>query len=289
MLRMKFRTTMIAAAITTLCLLCLVSSSEAFQIESMYPSYGDYYDFSGYLYHTAYVKTSEPYYCIDWYINNVYVGYSSGDNVTPHAYFSPNTSDYPGSPLGKTYTIEARAWSLADADGNHDSDSDSYSVSVYSTSDVDEGVGMNTGAYGHASADAGWNGTTAEATSYGSIYNGTGKDISYRIVIFYWVIEVDNWGRQLNQFDAARPQPMKANTIRKNAPSQSASLPHSGSFEITWFEEGDEFRVETQVTVTAWDPKADIDWNNENHEFPPEVDLWRASESASWEIPDDND
>ncbi len=271
MSRMKFKTTMIAAAITFLFLLSFIGSSHAIEIESMYPSYGWYSDFSGYLYHTAYVETNEPYFMVDWYINDEYKSVSWGANDETEAYFSPNTSDYPGSPLGKTYTIEAVAWSWGD-NGNADSATSSYSVSVYSTPDVDEGIGMHTGAYGHASADAGWNGTTGEATSYGSINNGTGKDISFAIVIFYWVIEVDDQGNKLNQFDAANP--IKNGTIRKNAPSQSDALPHSGSFQITWFENGDKFEVQTSVTVTAWDPE-NVDWEINN------VDEWTASDSDS--------
>ena len=121
-----FKTLIIATAIFSLFFLFL-TPSEAIEITQMYPSYGGYEDHTGSLYHTACVETDEPFYGVWWYINDVYVGYSDGGGDSTSAYFSPNTSDYPSSSAGITYTIKAEVGWLED-NGNTHFDSDSYSL-----------------------------------------------------------------------------------------------------------------------------------------------------------------
>lgn len=128
----RFKTFTLAAIYAAFVLFSLTSYGNGFHIVDMYPSYGGYEDDSGYLYNTAYVKTSEPYYGIAWYVNDVLVSNPSGDGQKTEAYFSPNSSDYPGSVTGKKYQIKATAWSLPDAEGHYQSDTKSYDVMVYS-------------------------------------------------------------------------------------------------------------------------------------------------------------
>jgi len=116
---------------------------------------------------------------------------SGGGGEETEAYFSPNTSDYPGSLLGKTYTITAEAWSIGTAEIPSVSDTDSYDVVVYrSTPTVDEGCGMNTCAWGHAKVDVAWNGQTAEAIAYGEVSNSTCQDVWYGISIRYQIVKL---------------------------------------------------------------------------------------------------
>ena len=111
----------------TLALLSFGGSSDAIVIEEMKPSYGAYQDHTGYLYHTAYVKTDEPYFMVDWYINGVYKSTSWGANDKTEAYFSPDTSYYPGTHTGTDYVIKAIAWAWVGGE----EDTDNYTVTVY--------------------------------------------------------------------------------------------------------------------------------------------------------------
>ena len=276
---LKFKYIIFTFAFIHLSLFGIIGNNSANEIISMYPSYGGYYDYTGYLYHGAYVETDVPFYDINWYINGVHAGWSDGSNIRTEGYFYPTTSDYPGSPLGKDYEIKAVVGWLAD-NGDADYRSRSYNVVVYTTPDVDEGIRMNTGAYGKASADAGWNEHTGEATAYGNIYNGTGRDVAYAIRIHYAVGEAQANGALKDDglFDAPNVPQIIDGRIEDNHPSQSRNLSYSDSFEITFFDEGDRFVVETAVTITAWDPEFKKTDSN--------TDVWFASESVLWIISD---
>lgn len=129
----KQKAILIAVFLAAFMFVSFVNSGNAdFEIETMEPSYGGYEDRSGWLYHRAYVQTSEPYTYIYWYVNNKFVASTfASDNVTTDAYFTP--SGYPGSHNGTTYTIKAKAWSIPDANGNVQTNTDSYDVVVYRT------------------------------------------------------------------------------------------------------------------------------------------------------------
>ena len=178
-----------------------ISQSQAdFEIEEMYPSFGDYYDFTGSLYHTAYVKTSEPYYVVDWYINGKSVYSSYGDNVKTEATFSPNRADYPGSPLGQVYTIKAVAWSLYDEKiKDHHSYTDSYDVNVYTPRLTDYLCGGHTFAEMEVFVDVGWNGLTAEIVVGGNIKNWDDERVIYGFVGNYKVGRKTKGLKQLDE------------------------------------------------------------------------------------------
>ena len=128
----SFKIIGITVSIVFLFVIGISQSQAEFEIEEMYPSIGDYIEYTDSFYHYAYVKTSEPYIVVDWYINGNYAGYSTGDNVKTEATFSPNPYRYPGSLRGKVYTIKAVAYSLYDEnEKKHHSDTASYDVTLY--------------------------------------------------------------------------------------------------------------------------------------------------------------
>ena len=71
---------------------------------------------------------------------------------------------------------------------------DSYTAYVYTTPDVDTRQGFHTQAQGYASANAGWNGSTAEATISGSIRNNGIHNIGYVMNLFYSVAKLQENG-----------------------------------------------------------------------------------------------
>lgn len=103
------------------------SGNADFKIEKMEPSYGGYEDHTGCLYHAARVETDEPYFMVDWYINDVWKSTTWGADDETVAYFFPNTSDYPGTHNGTDYVIKAIAWPW-----EGEKDTDNYTVTVYS-------------------------------------------------------------------------------------------------------------------------------------------------------------
>lgn len=120
-------------AITLICSLFLIgyiNSSDAFDIEEVRPYYSnwDLYDWGSGVSHYTYVRTSEPYYSVTWYVNGVYAGYNYGGHTTTETsnYFSVGT----GSIKGNKYTIRADAC-MIDDDGNTFNDTDSYEVTVW--------------------------------------------------------------------------------------------------------------------------------------------------------------
>ena len=104
----------IAAILAAIVCLGAVRSSEGIEIITMEPAYGDYESDH---YHTTYVKTDEPYYCIKWYINNVYDGasYAPSSSAYFETYYLPNLS---GSLKGTKYTIKAVAYWRENPDEN---------------------------------------------------------------------------------------------------------------------------------------------------------------------------
>ena len=96
----------------------------------MYPQYNSgYYTYDGSLYHTSYLKTDVAFYDIYWYINGDIIERTDGSNNTTEAYFTPYSTDYPGSPFGIDYEIKAEVWWL-DENGNSDSRTSSYNVTI---------------------------------------------------------------------------------------------------------------------------------------------------------------
>ena len=258
---LNFKTFLIAIAMIFLALAGFVNSSDALEIVEMYPSHGEYEDYSGYLYHTAYVKTSEPYTAVDWYITDVqsgenwsYAETDVGDGVKTEAYFSPNPSDFPGCFQGQIYTITAKAW------GNTSSDFESYRVTVYTqTFDpmIDAHIGENTGVYGEATIwYMGWAGRTATLWMTAGCTNNTDDDVPCWIKLDYQVVEINENGDLIGTW--FRPNPIFLNfrldTGEKDGRSKSDgyTLP-SGGWAIDRT-----FRVEGIATAYAGnDPKAE--------------------------------
>lgn len=130
---LRYKTTLIVAAMVFMFLLSISGKSIAFEIEVLESDDDTYVEYasgsSQNIWHLAYVRTDDPYYIIDWYIDDVYQESDAGDNVETEAYFWPYWLT--GSGTGKTYTIKARARSLANADGDHEEDIASYTITVY--------------------------------------------------------------------------------------------------------------------------------------------------------------
>ena len=230
-----------------------ISQSQAdFEIEEMYPSYGSYYDYTGSLYHTAYVKTSGPYSVVYWYINGNLVGYSDGDNVKTEAEFSPSPEDYPGSPFGQYYTIKAVALSLADDENNFTSYTDSYDVIVYTPTQYNFFFGGHTFAEMEVYVDVGWNGLTAEIVVGGVIRNWDNVTVIYGFNGTYKVGRKTKILKQLDETylaDALRGfggLPKLGNNVVHNA-----RFARTDSYTLGSQLPGFTYFVEAQATMTA--------------------------------------
>jgi hypothetical protein len=126
-----------------------------------------YYN-DGYIMHIADVETDEPYFLVDWYVNEVLQTTSLGDGSTTDATFClPDPVS--GSVRGETYTIKATAESW---DGE-ETDSRSYTVTVYDPIIV-SGTKTNTGVWGYSRLSRQYlSGTTIDIDCYVYASNST--------------------------------------------------------------------------------------------------------------------
>lgn len=132
MFKLKFKTTMIAAAIVSLVLLSFVGYSDAIEIEELTPYYTETTFDGNRNWNYVYIKTNTPYIWIEYYVtqndNREWADESWGDTVTTEAYFAPWWLR--GSVTGETYEIEVVANAL-DENFNILSDSKSYTLTVF--------------------------------------------------------------------------------------------------------------------------------------------------------------
>ncbi len=261
----SFKIIVIAVSIAFSFVIGISQSQADFEIEEMYPSYGGYYDYSGFLYNTAYVKTSEPYLVVDWYIKEKdaeeyeYGGYSTGDNEKTEASFSPYSTDYPGSPFGIAYTIKAVAYSLYDEDEKkHHSDTDSYDVTVYTPLITDSYFGgHNTAAEMEVWVDVGWNGMTAEIVVGGYVKNWElDKTITYGFNGMYRVGRLTKILEQLDEIYIPGDDPGSVFISAElpgfeNGVPSTAWMGRTASHTLGNRVPGHKYFVEAQVTMTA--------------------------------------
>ena len=240
-----FKTLIIATAILSL-FLTFLTPSEAIEITQMCPSYGGYEDHSGYLYHTASVETDSPYLYVYWYINDVYQSISGGPGTS--ASFSPNSSNFPGSSAGTTYTIKAVAYQY---DAKNDvmlSDSDSYAVTVYTPC-------LETAASLTATVmSCSWNGATASAVAKGTIKHRGGADapsVNYIMSFGFTVSRLQANGAVAgNVYNP--PVIVSPGTVKADGAKTEASDHFSDSYTLgNGWEAGDTFIVNTTMTVWA--------------------------------------
>lgn len=238
-----FKTLTIATAILSLFFLFL-TSSEAFEISQMYPSYGGYEDHTGSLYHTAYVETDTPYLYVYWYIDDVYQSISGGPSTS--ASFSPNSSDFPGNHDGITYTIKAVAYQY---DAENDvilSDSDSYSVTVYAAC-------RETAASLTASVTScSWNGRTASATSFATVNHTGGENapsVTYVLNFGFEVYRLQADGKRAEDVFKAKPERSQGTV---NAGDAKITKSYSESYTLgNGWDQDDTFEVYTRATAWA--------------------------------------
>ncbi len=261
-----FKTLIIATAILSLFFLFL-TSTEAFEISQMYSTY-DESENRGCLYITAYVETDSPYLYVYWYIDGVQQSISGGPSTS--AYFSPNSSDFPGSSDGTTYTIEAVAYQYDPETNLMLSDSDSYSVTVYAPC-------RETAASLTASVTScSWNGRTASVTSFASIEHTGGDDAPSVTYVLNFGFEV-----YLLQADGTRDE-----DVFKALPEGIGGTVHAGDAKVSknysnsftlgdgWLE-GETFEVYTRATAWAI-----------NNERNAEAQECMDDDSASFTIPE---
>lgn len=131
---MKLRFYMITTVFFAIFLIGIVNSGNAdFEIVEMT---SDTYEYTQsvdtYPYHFAHVKTSDPYYSVEWYVDGVYKKSSYGERNNPKfdAYFYPFPID--GSITGQNYTIKAVAYPMDDEDPNGTTNAtESYTLTVF--------------------------------------------------------------------------------------------------------------------------------------------------------------
>lgn len=127
---LKKRTLTLAVIFTALIMCNLVAHSQEFKIEEMGPQDGstDAYKYGNYLYENAHVRTNAPFYCVWWYVDGEFAGWSDGSNVNTEATFCPYWLE--GSLRGNSYLITAEVGWLAD-DGTSHILSRSYKMTVW--------------------------------------------------------------------------------------------------------------------------------------------------------------
>ena len=237
-----FKTLIIATAILSL-FLTFLTPSEAIEITEMYSTYDDSEE-RGCLYITAYVATDSPYLYVYWYIDGVQQSISGGPGTS--ASFSPNSSDFPGSSAGITYTIKAVAYQY---DAENDvmlSDSDSYAVIVYTPC-------RETAAYLTASVTScSWNGRTASATSFASVEHSGGDDapsVDYVLSFGFQVYLLQANGKRAR--DVFNPLPVFSPPGSVKAGDAKVTMNYSNSYTLgNGWQPRDKFEVYT--TATAW-------------------------------------
>ena len=262
-----FKTLIIATAILSLFFLFL-TSTEAFEISQMYSTYDDSEN-RGCLYITAYVETDSPYLYVYWYIDGVHQSVSGGPSTS--AYFSPNSSDFPGSSDGTTYTIEAVAYQYDPETNLMLSDSDSYSVIVYAPC-------RETAASLTASVTScSWNGRTASATSFASIEHAGGDDapsVSYILSFGFEVYRLQaNGARAADVFKARPVRSLPGAAVDAGDPKVTMNYENSHTLGDGWLA-GETFEVYTRATAWAI-----------NNERNAEAQECMDDDSASFTIP----
>ena len=210
----------------------------------MYPSYGGYEDYTGYLYHTAYVETDSLYLWVYWYIDGVQQSISGGPSTS--AYFSPNASEFPGSYGGTTYTIEAVAYQYDPETNLMLSDSDSYTVIVYMPC-LEETAAALTASIKSCS----WNGRTASAEAKATVEHTGGKNapnVAYVLTFAFEVNRVRANGNFISNVFTADLQG-KQGTVHHG--DDQVTGEYSDSFNLTGnWRQGETFEV--YARVTAW-------------------------------------
>lgn len=214
----------------------------------MYSTYDDSEE-RGCLYITAYVATDSPYLFVYWYIDGVHQSTSGGPSTS--AYFSPNTSEFPGSSDGTTYTIEAVAYQYDPETNLMLSDTDSYSVTVYTP--CDETAASLTATIVSCS----WNGRTASAAAKATIEHTGGDDapdVEYLFKFTFRVVQIkrnnDDW-----KADVHIP-PLVISQGRVEPGDAKVSDHFSDSFTLgNGWEANDRFKVETKMVVWARNAK----------------------------------
>lgn len=260
-----FKTLIIAMVILSLFFLFL-TPSEAFEITQMYSTYDDSEN-RGCLYITAYVETDSPYLYVYWYIDGVYQSISGGPSTS--AYFSPNSSEFPGSHDGTTYTIEAVAYQYDPETDLMLSDSSSYDVTVYVPC-------RETAASLTASiTSCSWNGRTASATSFATIEH-TGEDdapsVAYILSFGFQVYRLQANGDRAG--DVFNPQPERSQgTVDAGDAKVTKNYSNSYTLGGGWLE-GETFEVYTRATAWAT-----------NNERNAEAQECMDDDSASFTIP----
>lgn len=175
---MRLKSISIAIAICFLYLFGMISSSDGFEVTSMSVENGA----SG-----CYVSLTadEDILWIDWFIkqDNDYEPVHTSMHSAGTRSVYENIGYLVGSPLGKRYTIKARAvhW---DGEEHVSYSSDPHDVTVYSQPVTKTKTGSWTMAEMSASIDVGWNGHTAEVTAEASIKSYSQNQILYGFNLF---------------------------------------------------------------------------------------------------------
>lgn len=261
-----FKTLIIATAILSL-FLTFLTASEAIEITEMYSTYDDSEE-RGCLYITAYVETDSPYLYVYWYIDGVHQSSSAGPSTS--AYFSPNSSEFPGSHDGTTYTIEAVAYQYDPETNLMLSDSSSYNVTVYAPC-------RETAASLTASVTScSWNGRTASVTSFATVEHTGGDDAPSVDYIINFGIKVS----RLNANGAVAADifvsPLDARPGTVDDDDDKVTENYSDSFTLgDGWREGMTFEVYTRATAWAI--------NNERNAVGQEC---KDEDSATYTIPE---
>ncbi len=128
---LKFKTVLVVVILAAIALFSFVGNSNAREILDLSPHNGGAYDAHGFgegAYHRATVKTDDPFYCVWWYIDGKYSGWSDGSNTKTQTSFT--FSRILGSVNGTEYVIKSEVGWLDD-NGNSVIVSDSYTITVY--------------------------------------------------------------------------------------------------------------------------------------------------------------
>ena len=237
-------TSIAIAILLSLSLFGMIKNSEGFEITSMSVENGA----SG-----CYVSltTDQDFLWIYWYIDNEHVHTSMYNAGTSSVY--ENIGYLSGSPLGRTYTIKAKAvhWNGEE----HVSESESYDVSVYSTPKTKTKFGNHTMAEMYASIDVGWNGHTAEVTAEASVKTYDDQNqIGYGFNLFYSVVRLTDRGQWAGKIWSQPPGLAVNGGLNAEEGSFAITPPYSKSDSMDLrggrLDPGN-YRVQGQVTASA--------------------------------------
>lgn len=253
---MKLKNVKIIIAITFVLLIGFVNHSDALQIVELNLASTETEFDGNRSWHSAYVRTDEPFAGVNWYVDGIWVDTTLGNGIKQDAYFNPYWLT--GDVTGNDYDLEVFVYKW---DGDlPDSDSRTWTVTVFEEK-IDSGTKNTIGAYGYARVSrCHWSGQTASSSQYGLVWNSSNENVLGTVKFEFRVVQLRRSGTFKNQLYIP---PVQA-TSKTLKPGESHFDSFSDSYSLpggNWGEAGEKARIEVLTTAEARRGHIADEWN----------------------------